>query len=98
MSDTATAYLRAELLERADVRVERRHGWVTNKRTDDIVGLVTRGENAAGQAIWRASAGDVQSFAFTHAGAVETVIALHNMQAKARAYDLLIHRLDGSRS
>lgn len=81
--------VRADIVTRADVTVSRRYGWVVDKRYDSIVGCVWRDENAAGRPIWRASAGDVSSFAFKHGDAVARVIELHNMQEKARAYDLL---------
>lgn len=83
------AAIRPELLSRRDVQVSRKYGWVTHKRDDSIVGCVWRDVNAAGKPIWRANAGDIGAFSFTHSGAVETVLELHNMQEKARAYDLL---------
>lgn len=79
----------ASLVARADVRVSRKFGWVVAKRDDYIVGCVWRDTNAAGQPIWKAQAGDVGSFAFKWGEAVDRVIELHNMQEKARAYDLL---------
>lgn len=81
--------LHADTVTRADVRVHRRFGWVTHKRDDSIVGCVGRDVNAAGKPIWRAYAGDISSFDFTRTGAIAQVIELHNMQEKARAYDLI---------
>lgn len=83
------------ILTRADVVVGR-DGFITDKATDSIVGLVTRDRNGAGQPIWRANSGDVGSFAFQRAAAVEAVLFLHNMQEKARAYDLLTRVLTPS--
>ena len=82
----------AETLTRADVRVSR-DGWVTDKRYDSIVGAVRPDVNGAGAPIWRAHAGDVSSFAFKRADAVATVIDLHNLQERARAYDRLARLL-----
>jgi len=77
-----------DLLTRADVRVSR-DGWVTDKRHDSIVGMVTRDTNGAGRPIWRAHASDLGSFAFAREAAVLQVLAIHNMHEKARTYDLL---------
>lgn len=79
---------KADTVTRSDVNVSR-DGWLTDKRYDSLIGLVTPGVNAAGNPIWKAQAGDVGGFAFKRNDAVATVIELHNMQEKARAYDLL---------
>ena len=81
-------YWQADTITRQDVRVSR-DGWVTDKRYDIVVGMVTADTNAAGQPIWRAHASDVSSFDFTRSGAVLRVLALHNMHEKARAYDIV---------
>lgn len=78
-----------DLVTRGDVRVSRAYGWVVDKRSDSIVGCVWSDVNAAGAPIWKASSGDVSSFAFKRADAIARVIELHNMQEKARTYDLL---------
>lgn len=88
----ATEMIRADLVTRQDVRVSR-DGWVTDKRYDSLVGMVSPGVNAAGAPIWRAHAGDVGSFAFKRGDAVAKVIELHNLQERARAYDLLVRML-----
>jgi hypothetical protein len=91
-SDVCTlALLAAATVTRADVRAGR-DGWITDKRSDSLVGLVRADTNAAGEPIWRAHAGDVGSFAFKRDDAIATVIELHNMQEKARAYDRLARR------
>lgn len=87
---------RAELLTRAEVRVSRKYGWVVEKATDSIVGCVWEDVNAAGKKIYRANAGDVGSFAFQRDDAIHRVIELHNMQEKARAYNLLVRALEVS--
>ena len=93
MSDySIPTYMRADTVTRGDVRVNRRLGWVTTKRGDNIIGTVAAAENGIGQPIWRAYAGDISAWANTREGAVEQVIELHNMQQKARSYDLLERR------
>lgn len=82
------ALLTADVVTRADVRVSR-SGWVTDKRYDSIVGIVTADRNAADKDLWRAQSGDVSSWAWKREEAVTRVLELHNMQEKARAYDLL---------
>ena len=77
----------ANLLDRSAV-VAKRNGWIESKEYGDVVGLTRRDVNAAGQPIWRAQAGDVGSFDFTREGAIQRVIDLHNMQEKARLFDL----------
>jgi len=88
MSTTYSAAYLADILARPDVRVSR-IGWVTHKASDSVIGIVSTGTNAAGAPIWRAQSGDVGGFSFTRNGAIETVLDLHNMQEKARAYDRL---------
>lgn len=83
-----TRYLLAETVERSDVRVSR-DGWVRIKECDSLIGVVTADVNAAGRPIWRANAGDIAGFAFTRKDAIATVLNLHNMQEKARAYESL---------
>lgn len=87
--------LEADIVTRADVRVDRKRGWVTDKRYDSIVGVVTPDRNAADQDLWRAQAGDVSSWAWKREEAVTRVLELHNMQEKARAYDLASRRAVG---
>ena len=77
----------ANLLDRSAV-VAKRDGWIETKAYGDIVGVVRRDVNAAGKPIWRAQAGDIGSFDFTRDGAIQRVIDLHNMQEKARLFDL----------
>lgn len=80
-----------DLLTRQDVRVNRKTGFVEGKADGGyVVGLITASHNAAGEPIWKAQAGDVGSWAFGREGAVQRVLDLWNMQAKARAYGLLI--------
>lgn len=93
MSTPTLEGLRVYMVTRADVRVSQKYGWVVHKDTDSIVGCVWADVNAAGAPIWKANAGDVHSFAFKRADAVERVIDLHNMQEKARAYDRIARRL-----
>lgn len=78
----------ANLLDRSAV-VAKRDGWIETKAYGDIVGLVRRDVNAAGKPIWLAQAGDIGSFDFTRNGAIQRVIDLHNMQEKARLFDLM---------
>jgi hypothetical protein len=80
-----------DLVTRADVRVSR-DGWVTHKRYDHVIGVVRADVNAAGQPIWRAHAGDVSAFSFTRNGAIASVLDLHNMQERARGFDILARR------
>lgn len=80
--------MRPEILTRQDVRVNRAHGWIERKDGCGVVGMVTADKNAAGQPIFRAHAGDVGSFAFTREDAVTVALNLHNMQEKARAWEL----------
>lgn len=78
-----------ETVTRQDVRVSRKYGWVVVKTSDSIAGCVWTDTTADGRTIWRASSGDIAGWSDTRAGAIETVIDLHNMQEKARGYDLL---------
>lgn len=78
-----------DLLTRADVRVSREYGWVVHKQSDYIVGCVWSDTNPLGKTIYRAAAGDIQTWAEKREDAVQDVLDLHNMQEKARAYDLL---------
>lgn len=78
----------ADTVTRSDVHVTR-DGWMRDKRYDYLIGLVRPGVNAAGEPIWKAQAGDIGGFAFKRNDAIATVIELHNIQEKARAYDRL---------
>jgi hypothetical protein len=92
---SALDLIRADVVTRQDVRVNRAHGWVEDTRHGGaVIGAVTPDTNGAGRPIFRAQAGDVGSFAFKREDAVARVIELHNLQEKARAYDLLVKMLD----
>lgn len=78
----------ANLLTRAEV-VAKRSGWVESKEFGDVIGMVRRDTNAVGQELWRAFSGDVGSWQSSHADAVQRVVELHNMQEKARLFDLV---------
>lgn len=85
----------ANLLDRSTV-VAKRNGFIETREYGDVVGLVRRDVNSAGTPIWRAQAGDVGSFDFTREGAIQRVIDLHNMQEKARLFDLAYgHNMKG---
>lgn len=85
----------ANMVDRSTV-VAKRDGFIEGKEYGDIIGLVRRDVNAAGKTIWRAQAGDVGSFDFTRDGAIQRVIDLHNMQEKARLFDLMQKRSEGN--
>ncbi len=72
--------------------VVRRNGWVESKKYGEIVGSVREDKNAAGKTLWRAYAGDISSWQWKREEAVQRVVELHNMQEKARGYDLLSRR------
>jgi hypothetical protein len=63
---------------------------------DSLVGLIRPDTGPAGNAIWRASSGDVQGWSDSRNGAIAKVIDLYNMQEKARAYDLIVPRLEAT--
>src|SRR5690606_21968014 len=87
---------RADVLTRQGVTASR-DGWVTEKAYGSVIGHVSESENVAGEVIWRAQSGDIGAWATTRRGAVAKVIDLHNMQVKARSYDLIAGR-EGWRS
>ncbi|SKO15143.1 Uncharacterised protein [Mycobacteroides abscessus subsp. bolletii] len=80
--------LSPRLLTRQDVRVSRT-GWITDKEYDETVGLVSPDLNPTGQQIWRAHARDIGGWAHSRTDAVLKALEIHNIQEKARAYDLL---------
>lgn len=87
--DIADLIATADTLTRSDV-IAGRDGFITARGHGGyIIGLVVADTNAAGQPTYRAHAGDVGTFAFKRADAVQAVVDLHNMQEKARAFDLI---------
>lgn len=97
MTGEMSAHLyRADVLTRQGVTAGR-DGWVTEKAYGSVIGHVSESENVAGEVIWRAQSGDIGAWATTRKGAVAKVIDLHNMQVKARSYDLIAGR-EGWRS
>lgn len=80
------------LLTRQDVRVSRT-GWIIDKEYDEIVGIVSLDLNPAGHQIWRAHARDIGGWAHSRADAVLKALEIHNIQEKARTYDLLAPRI-----
>ena len=72
-----------------DTVVVKRDGWIESKETGESIGFVRRDTNVAGQTLWRAAGQDISSWAWTRKDAALKVIELHNMQEKARWFDLM---------
>ncbi|MBB3752576.1 hypothetical protein FHT44_005088 [Mycolicibacterium sp. BK634] len=72
--------------------IAKRDGFIESREYGETVGLVRKDHNAAGRVLWRAFAGDISSWQWTREAAIQRVIDLHNMQEKARAFDLVAPR------
>lgn len=79
------------ILNRADVTLSRK-GWITEKDTDSLIGMIRPDVNVAGEEIWRAQACDMSAWAFKRTDAVQKVLDIWNINEKARVFDLMAKR------